>query len=152
MYSRVFTLVVLLLALIAGSAGADQIYSIRDSLMINNQPRVYSLSVQDLATDGSPARDFLVNVNNVEVPVLPGTFIRLACVVTAAPTLPNVWTFTLVKNGATTLLACSVTGANRSCGNDVDQVPVISGDRIVLQVAPSGLPPGAGGACTVIFR
>jgi hypothetical protein len=152
MYSRVLTLVVLLLALIAGRAGADQIYGIRDSLLVNNQPRVYSLSVQDLATDGSPARDFLVNLQNVEIPVLPGTFMELACVVGAAPTVPNVWTFTLLKNGATTLIACSVTGNNRSCANDVDQVTVTSGDRVALQVAPSGLPPGAPGACTMIFR
>lgn len=153
MCSRVCTLlVILLLALAVGIASADQIYGIRDPMMINSAPRVYSLSVQDLATDGSPARELLVNLSKVEEPVIPGTFKRFACVVADAPTVPNVWTFTLLKNGAPQLLSCSVTGTNRSCGNDVNTVTVTTGDKIALEVSPSGPPVATAGACTVLLR
>ena len=156
MYRPVFTLVVLLLALTAGRAGADQIFTFFDGQFTLPGP-FYTLSIQDIAsnTNGTSAEVPLASgPAKIEITVPDGTFLRLACVINQAPGLGAGWGFTFFKNGQPTLLSCSVenTASGRSCANDVNQVPVVSTDRVALEASATGTPTAPSGSCTVILR
>ena len=157
MYSRRFTLVTLLLALTAGPASAAQIYGVRDSVLTNLAAQVYALSIQDLASDaeGTSAEEALAATAAVHVKVPPGTFSKLACVVSTAPGAIQSWTFHLVKNETLSALTCSIsnTTSGRSCSNTADTVSVGNPDRVALQITPIAAPSTpASGSCTVLFQ
>jgi hypothetical protein len=156
MYRRVSTLVVLLLALTVGRAGADQIYGVFDSSLTAGG-EYYTLAVQNLVddVDTTPAEiPVATGVQKVEIPVPNGTFAKLACVIDTAPGLGAGWTFTLIKNGSPTPLICSVsnTTTGRSCPNDTDEIPVVTGDLVTLQIEGIGAPVATGGSCTLRLR
>jgi hypothetical protein len=56
-----------------------------------------------------------------------------------APGAGATWTFTIDKNGAPTGLSCFVTSAGTSC-SDLSLVTVNPGDKISLDVTPTGSP------------
>jgi hypothetical protein len=155
MYSRRFTLVALLLALTAGPADAAQIYGVRDSVLAPGAAQVYPLSIQDLASDAQGQEESLAATAAVHVKVPPGTFSKLACVVSTAPGAIQSWTFHLVKNETLSALTCPIsnTTSGRSCSNTVDIVTVDNLDRVALQITPIATPATpASGSCTLLFQ
>ena len=155
MHSQKRALVVLLLALTASPANADQIYGVRDTVLAVGAPQVYTLSIQDLAQDSDTLEGALSETAKVSVPVIPGTFFNLACVVSQAPGAVQSWVFYLVRNETLSALTCAIsnTTSATSCSNTADIVTVGSGDRVALQITPIATPAlGAGGSCTMRFR
>jgi len=155
MYSRRFTLVALLLALTAGPAAAAQIYGVRDSALAAGAAQVYPLSIQDLASDANGQEESLAATAAVHVKVPPGTFSKLACVVSTAPGAIQSWTFHLVKNETLSALTCPIsnTTSGRSCSDTVNTVSVDNLDRVALQITPIATPATpASGSCTLLFQ
>jgi hypothetical protein len=155
MYRRISGLVICLLALTPGRAGADQIYGMFDSNLDTGTPQVYVLSIQTLAgADQNGTRQPVSSLAKQEVHVTAGAFSNLACVLSAAPGLAKGWIFHFVQNGVLTVLSTSVsdTISARSNANSTDVIPVAAGDRVALQVTPFGAPAVSSGTCTLTFR
>lgn len=153
MRNQIRAFLVLVIVLTAGSASADQLYTVFDS-QFELADRFYTPSIQDLlsSTDGTSQEG--PSVNSVETAVFAGTFSDLACVITFAPGLGKGWIFTLFVNGSPTLLECSVsnTTSDRSCGNPINQVPVLTGDRVAFQFSPDNTPGTPAGSCVARYR
>lgn len=75
-----------------------------------------------------------------------GVLTKLYCRLSAAPGASQTHTITVYKNGSSTGLAVTISGASATTGNDTDSVSFAAGDRISFQVAVS-----AGAAANVRF-
>jgi len=67
----------------------------------------------------------------------------------AAGTLPNSWTFTLRKNGASTAIACTISGTTATqCGDAANSVSFSAGDLLTIQIVPNSTPTASIGRWT----
>ena len=156
MYRRISALVVVLLALTAGRAGADQIYGLTDSALDTGTPEVYVLSIQSLtnaaADDQNGSRQTVANLTKQETHTTAGVFKNLACVLETPPGATKGWNFHLLQNEVLTALNCAVSDSARSCANVTDTITVAAGERVAFQITPFNTPSASRGTCTVTFR
>jgi hypothetical protein len=90
----------------------------------------------------------------VQVPVQTSGTISNFDVRISAPagTLPNSWTFTLRKNGASTAITCAISGTTATqCGDASNTVSFASGDLLSVQIVPNSTPTASLGRFTARF-
>ncbi len=159
MYTRIATLVTLLLALTAVSASAAQIYTAFDSSLNTSTPQVYKLSI-DTSTPASEDQnsDSSTVASTVDQETMisnNGVLTKLACGFSLAPGASSGWFVHVVVGGALSGLTCNVssTTTGRTCTDTVDTVAVFAGTRIALQITPFNGPTAlTKGTCVVVFK
>ena len=81
-----------------------------------------------------------------------GIFKELRCRLPAANDSDEVWTFSLVVNGTSSRLACTVGVSAQTCSNLVDSAPVTAGDTFAgLGDTTAGASPSVLVRCTVVL-
>jgi len=85
----------------------------------------------------------------VQVPVqTSGTISNFDARTSATPGAGNTWAFTLRKNGASTAITCSITGASTQCADSSNSVSFAAGDLLTIQIVPTSGPTASIGRWT----
>ena len=71
----------------------------------------------------------------------PGIIKNLRVEVATAPGTGKHWDITLLKNGVGTLLTLEIANSATTGSNLTDEITVVAGDTLTLQLAPNGTPP-----------
>ncbi len=69
-----------------------------------------------------------------------GTLSNFRVTVGSPPGTGNIWAFSVFRNGVTTVVTCSITGATATTCTSINTAVFAAGDTLSVQVIPASTP------------